>query len=80
MNMGLFLQAEYELLSLEREYFDLTNPSADGRFNLNSILVGGGIYQPIGRRSGFLITVLWNLNETYNSIYSNPVIRIGFNF
>ncbi len=80
MNMGLFLQTEYEMLSLEREYFDHTNPAAGGRFNLHSILVGGGIYQPIGQRSGFLITVLWNLNETYNSIYSNPVIRIGFNF
>jgi hypothetical protein len=42
--------------------------------------VGGGVYQPIGRRSGFLIMVLWNLNETASSPYSNPIFRIGFNF
>jgi hypothetical protein len=77
-NSGIFLQGEYEMLSLESEYFDQTKPSP--RFNLHSVLVGGGIYQPIGRRSGLLLTVLWNLNESYNSIYANPIIRIGFNF
>jgi len=79
-NSGIFLQTEYEILSLESEYFDLSNPSASGRFNLHSVLVGGGIYQPIGRRSGVMISVLWNLNESYNSIYANPIIRFGFNF
>jgi hypothetical protein len=78
LNSGVFLQGEYEMLSLESQYFDLANPKS--RFNLHSVLVGGGIYQPIGRRSGFLITVLWNLNESYNSIYANPIIRFGFNF
>lgn len=80
LNSGLFLHTEYEMLSLERKYFDISNPSSDGRFNLHSVLVGGGLYQPIGKRSGFLITVLWNLNESYNSINTNPVIRIGFVF
>jgi hypothetical protein len=77
---GLFVQSEYEMLSLESKWFDLTNPSPDGRFLLHSVLVGGGLYQPIGSRSGILITVLWNLNESHNSIYSNPIIRFGFNF
>ena len=80
INSGIFIQGEYELLSLESQYFDLANPSPDSRFYLHSILIGGGIYQPIGRRAGFLLTVLWNLNESYNSIYANPIIRIGFNF
>jgi len=80
LGTGVFIQCEYELLNLERQYFDLTNPTEGGRFNLHSILVGGGIYQPIGQRSGVMITVLWNLNESYNSIYSNPVIRFGFTF
>lgn len=77
---GVFLQGEYEALSLERQHFDLSGSNPDGRFYLHSVLVGGGIYQPIGQRSGFLITVLWNLNESVNSIYSNPVIRVGFTF
>ncbi len=80
LNTGLFVQGEYELLSLESEHFDHTSTSPDGRFNLHSILVGGGIYQPIGQRSGFLITILWNLNESYNTIYTNPLIRLGFTF
>lgn len=80
LNSGIFLQGEYEMLSLESRYFDHANPNAEGRFNLHSVLVGGGIYQPIGERSGFMIMVLWNLNESYNSIYANPIIRFGFNF
>lgn len=80
LGTGVFLQAEYEMLNLESQYFDLSHTNPSGRFNLHSILLGGGIYQPIGQRSGFMITVLWNLNESYNSIYSNPVIRLGFTF
>ncbi|MFC2115728.1 hypothetical protein ACFLTU_04595 [Bacteroidota bacterium] len=80
LNSGLFLHGEYEILSLESKYFDYVNPNPDGRFSLHSFLVGGGLFQPIGQRAGILITVLWNLNESYNSIYSNPIIRIGFNF
>jgi hypothetical protein len=80
LGTGVFIQGEYELLNLESQYFDHSNTNPQGRFNLHSILVGGGIYQPIGQRSGFMITVLWNLNESYNSIYSNPVIRLGFTF
>ena len=78
--MGLFLHGEYEMLSLESQYFDLANPVPGERFYLHSIMVGGGVYMPMGSRSGFLLTVLWNLNESYNSIYGNPIIRIGFNF
>jgi len=80
LNSGLFLQGEYEMLSLESEHFDLSNSYPGERFSLHSVLVGGGFYMPMGQRSGFLFTVLWNLNESYNSIYSNPIIRFGFNF
>jgi hypothetical protein len=80
INYGLFLQGEYEILSLESQYFD-PSPNAEDRFNLHTILVGGGVFMPIGNRSGFMIMVLWNLNESYNSIYNtNPIIRFGFNF
>jgi long-subunit fatty acid transport protein len=81
LTMGIFIHAEYEGLSLERQYFDyLNNFPPDGRFWLSSILLGGGISQPIGQRSSFNIMVLWNFNESINSLYDNPVIRIGFNF
>ena len=79
LNTGIFTQAEYEMLSLEREYFEPPY-TGTGRFFVHSILLGGGIIQPIGRRSAFLVTVLYNLNESARSPYSNPIIRIGFNF
>ena len=79
INTGVFTQAEYEMLSLEREYFE-PFPTGTGRFLVHSVLVGGGLIQPIGRRSALLISVLYNLNESARSPYSNPIIRIGFNF
>ena len=75
---GLFAHAEYEALNLERQYFDLTG--SEGRFWLNSVLVGGGISQPLSDRASVNIMVLWNLNETANSLYNSPIIRFGFNF
>ena len=81
IKMGLFIHGEYETLSLDRQYFDYTcQGPCDGRFWLNSFLIGGGIRQPIGPRAGIYFIVLWNLNETINSIYSNPIFRIGFTF
>jgi len=43
-------------------------------------MVGGGYRQRLGERSSVTITALWNLNQTANTPYSNPVIRLGFNF
>lgn len=80
LDSRIFAQAEYEILSLERKYFEVPPTLEEGRYALNSILVGGGIFQPMGERSGLVLSVLWNLNETANSPYSNPIIRVGFNF
>lgn len=73
-------QAEYERLSLERKYFERTSSLYEGRFWLDSFLVGGGIKQAIGRRSSIYLLVMWNLNETINSPYSNPIFKFGFDF
>ena len=81
INLGIYLHGEYEGLSLDREIFDYTSTNpAPGRFWLSSILIGGGLRQPIGPRSSMNFSVLYNLNETANSIYSNPVFRVGFTF
>ncbi|MCK4701079.1 MAG: hypothetical protein KAT38_12115, partial [Bacteroidales bacterium] len=55
---GLFAHAEYEALSLERQYFDT---GSEGRFWLKSVLVGGGISQPLSDRASVNIMLLWNL-------------------
>ena len=80
INSGIFAHVEYEILSLEKKYFEIPATLADGRFYLHSVLAGGGLYQPVGRRSALTMMVLWDLNQTASSPYSNPIIRIGFNF
>jgi hypothetical protein len=44
-----------------------------------SFLVGGGYQQQITGNSGMYLLVLWNLNDTPDSPYNNPIIRVGFN-
>ena len=54
-----------------------------GDFNrewFQSLLVGGGLKQQVGKRSYSFLLILWNLNQQYNSPYQNPVIKVGFIF
>lgn len=70
---NLFAYAECEVLNLEvpRNYFYV-------RKNVVSVLVGGGYRQEIGERSSLNLTLLYNVNESSDSPYINPIIRIGF--
>ena len=68
---NIFGQAEYEILNFE-PYIE------PERVNVHGILLGGGYRQMIGEKSFVSIVVLWNLNESTYSPYSNPVIRMGF--
>ncbi len=85
---NFFAHAEYEYLYLTRPYV----PSATGNYldpwgnrfasgkdviEINSIFAGGGYRQPVGNRVYLDLLVLFNLNDTYNSPYNNPVVRIG---
>ncbi|MEN8227613.1 MAG: hypothetical protein ABFS38_05615 [Bacteroidota bacterium] len=75
----LFVHMEYEGLSLEKAYYYSPSYPDDGRFIYQGFLVGGGFSQRIGMFNSISFTVLWNLNESSRSPYSNPVFRIGFN-
>jgi len=73
---NLFLHTEYEVLNL-------AVPIDYGSFRreeVTSILVGGGYRQMLGERSSVDFLVLFNLNESRYSPYSNPIIRVGFGF
>ncbi len=62
--------AEYEVLNLD----DFRPPFE--RVNIHSLFVGGGISSRVG--NGFFnVLMLYNLNETYNSPYSNPYVLVG---
>ena len=71
---NVFAHVEYESLAYKTEVpsYPVT------RQQYNSFFVGGGYNQRIGGNSAMYILVLWNLNDTQYSPYSNPVIRVGF--
>jgi len=71
---NIFAHVEYESL--------LYNTQVPGypvtRQQFNSFFVGGGYNQRISMNSAMYILVLWNLNDTPDSPYINPIIRVGF--
>ncbi|MBG0860378.1 MAG: hypothetical protein IQL11_12810 [Bacteroidales bacterium] len=79
IHTGIFLHIEDELLSLQSSFWK-NPPYASNRFWVNTILAGAGISQQMGRRSALNIMVLWALNESLYSLYSNPEIRFSFTF
>lgn len=79
VHMGIVLHVEDELLNLDTYYWQNITSEPD-RFWLNSLLVGGGLSQPIGKKGSFNILILWVLNDSGYQIYDNPEIRIGFTF
>jgi len=71
----LFAHAEYQILSYEK----LINVYGEKeRVNVPGLLVGGGYRQWIGNNFAATIVILFNLNETIDSPYQNPIFRIGF--
>ena len=79
IHTGIFFHIEDELLNLESAYWQ-TPPYSSERFTVNTILLGGGISQQLGRRSFMNIMVLWALQDSGYVIYDNPELRISFNF
>ena len=45
---------------------------------ITSVFIGGGYRQEMGNNSYLTLMVLYNLNETQYSPYTNPIIRIGY--
>jgi len=85
---NIFAHAEYEYLAyvepyhydpLGRIYDPYNNRLSPGNTTIsyNSVLVGAGYSQPIGGRVFMDVILLFNLNNSYYSPYSNPVFRIG---
>jgi len=65
----LFAHVEYEILSVDGN---------DERHTINSLFVGGGLFQSMGGRGFATIAMLYNVIDSPYSPYSNPIIRIGF--
>ncbi len=85
---NLFAHIEYEYLVYQRPYVQSSTGNiqgADGNLYMpgnevirfNSFFVGGGFRQPISNRVAMDFLLLFNINDTYNSPYSNPIFRLG---
>lgn len=75
-----FVQSEYEHLSVEFPTGDPRTPVT--REWVPGLFIGGGLFQPIGQRAGFMIGAFYNLNyDSVRSPYSRPwVFNAGFTF
>ncbi len=76
---GIFVQGEYELLSVEKRYVTLVSED-EGRVSSGNFLAGAGISQRTGRRSSLNISFLWCISSDEYELYSNPVIRFEMYF
>ena len=85
---NLFAHVEYEYQYYVRPYTNTIggyiydpygNAYVPGNevIEINSIFVGGGYRQPLGGRVAMDFLILFNLNDSYNSPYSNPIFRLG---
>lgn len=87
---NLYAHVEYEYLTYVSP-FTYTSPvtgiyvDQNGNYyikknetiRINSIFVGGGYRQPISNRTFIDFLILFDINNTPNSPYSNPIFRIG---
>jgi len=75
-----FVQGEYEHLSYEFVRFDLSTERDD----FSSVLVGGGVAQPLGAHTTLFVTVLYNLSYDSGELrspYDDPwIFRAGVGF
>jgi len=77
---NLFAHTEYEALNMETKYFNTGLSPDHKRFTVGSFLVGAGYKFGLGKNSYLNLLILWNLNETIYSPYTNPILRMNFEF
>lgn len=76
---GIIAHAEYEFLNTKYNYIYFNDINSNkSRYWLHNILVGGGYFQQMGKKSKSYIILLWNINETADNPYIYPQLRIGF--
>ncbi len=74
----LFLHAEYEALNYEYpDYIAANGEIVKVRSWVSGLFLGGGYRQWIGQNAFIGITILWNIIDSIDSPYNNPIFRIG---
>ena len=79
---SITLHVENEILNVEELYTDLAGYTylTGNRIWIDNVLLGGGLKQPLGRRSSVSIMILWDVTEHPSSPHVNPIFRLGFSF
>lgn len=74
-----FAQAQYESLSSEYLTFVNQEPYFKREW-VSGLFIGGGLYQPLGRRGAVLLSAMYNLMyDNIKSPYNSPwVLNVGF--
>jgi len=80
LKLPLFLYAEYENLNFEFGRILPNDQIIYTREWIPALFLGGGFFQPFGRRGGFSITAMYNvIYDDIRSPYNSPwVFRVGF--
>ena len=76
-NMGILIYGQFSYTNMGGFYTAL---SGDEPMWIASPMLGLGFQVPIGQRSYMLLTVMYNFDESMYSIYSNPVVKISYQF
>jgi hypothetical protein len=85
---NLYAHVEYEYQTYTRPFtnsvighiydpWGYTYVYGSTKVEVNSLFVGGGYRQPVTDRIGIDFLILFNLNDSYDSPYSNPIFRLG---
>ncbi len=73
---SIFAHGEYEYMAYKTNVY--SQALVPEWITLSNVLAGIGYRQRIFGRSCITLMVLWNFNESQYNLYSNPVIRMGF--
>lgn len=77
-----FIHGEYELTKARVLEYDSKKNLTGNKIDrtIESPLLGAGYRQQFSDRAAADIVLLYNLNDSFNSLYPNPVIRFNFLF
>ena len=76
---GIIAYAEYEFLNTKYNYLYFDDPDTNqDRYWLHNVLVGGGYFQQLSKKTKTYIVLLWNVTKSGDNPYTYPQLRIGF--
>ena len=76
-DMGILVYGQFSYTNMGKFYTAL---SGEEPMCIASPMLGLGFQVPIGQRSYMVLSVMYNFDESMYSIYSNPVVKVSYQF